>query len=50
MSQAKRASPRGAHDLIIATTAAATARSVVTHDKQAAFTHLPGVRTADITT
>lgn len=35
--------PRGAHDLIIAATAAATARTVVTADLQG-FTDLPGVR------
>lgn len=39
---------RGAHDLIIAATAAASARSVVTLDRQAAFAELPGVRTADL--
>jgi tRNA(fMet)-specific endonuclease VapC len=36
--------PRGAHDLIIAATAATTARSVVTYDRRAAFAELPGVR------
>jgi tRNA(fMet)-specific endonuclease VapC len=41
--------PRGAHDLIIAATAAATARTVVTHDRQAAFDALPGVRTTSLT-
>ncbi|BBA98231.1 hypothetical protein RVR_4342 [Actinacidiphila reveromycinica] len=39
--------PRGAHDLIIAATAVATARAVVTLDRKAAFAELPGVRTAD---
>ncbi|MFJ2743214.1 PIN domain-containing protein [Streptomyces sp. NPDC087440] len=37
--------PRGAHDLIIAATAVATARSLVTLDEKAGFTDLPGVRT-----
>lgn len=41
--------PRDAHDLIIAATAAATARAVVTHDRQAAFDALPGVRTTPLT-
>ncbi|MFJ6015363.1 hypothetical protein [Streptomyces sp. NPDC092952] len=36
--------PRGAHDLIIAATAACTARTVVTTDGKAAFDGLPGVR------
>lgn len=35
--------PRGAHDLIIAATAAATARAVHTLDGKAAFGDLPGV-------
>jgi tRNA(fMet)-specific endonuclease VapC len=35
--------PRGAHDLIIAATAAATARTLVTLDGKAAFDDLPGV-------
>lgn len=35
--------PRGAHDLIIAATAAATGRSVVTSDAAACFSSLPGV-------
>ncbi|MBB5786069.1 PIN domain-containing protein [Jiangella mangrovi] len=35
--------PRGAHDLIIAATAAATARVLVTRDDQARFDDLPGV-------
>lgn len=35
--------PRGAHDLIIAATAAATARTLVTFDGKAAFDDLPGV-------
>jgi tRNA(fMet)-specific endonuclease VapC len=34
--------PRGAHDLVIAATAAATNRTVVTAD-HSAFTNLPGV-------
>jgi len=36
--------PRGAHDLIIAATAAATARTLLTTDTEA-FDALPGVRT-----
>ena len=35
--------PRGAHDLIIAATAAATARTLLTTDDKAAFGSLPGV-------
>lgn len=35
--------PRGAHDLIIAATAVATARELVTSDGKAAFGDLPGV-------
>jgi tRNA(fMet)-specific endonuclease VapC len=35
--------PRGAHDLIIAATAAATRRTVLTSDGSAAFADLPGV-------
>lgn len=46
----RQGKPRGAHDVIIAATAAATARSVVTYDKQAAFADLPGVRVADLNT
>lgn len=38
--------PRGAHDLLIAATARATNRTVVTAD-QAAFIDLPGVSTID---
>lgn len=37
--------PRGAHDLIIAATAAATARSIITTDTKARFDDLPGVTT-----
>jgi tRNA(fMet)-specific endonuclease VapC len=37
--------PRGAHDLMIAATAAATARVLVTRDDQARFDDLPGVHT-----
>jgi tRNA(fMet)-specific endonuclease VapC len=44
----RQGKPRGAHDLIIAATAAVTARAVVSHDRQAAFTDLPGVRMADL--
>ncbi len=40
--------PRGAHDLIIAATAAATARTVVTHDRRAAFDTLPGVHVTSL--
>ncbi|WP_332888300.1 PIN domain-containing protein [Streptomyces carminius] len=36
--------PRGAHDLLVAATGAATARAVVTTDGAAAFGDLPGVR------
>ena len=35
--------PRGAHDLIIAATATATGRTVLTADASAAFGDLPGV-------
>ncbi|UED84441.1 PIN domain-containing protein [Streptomyces profundus] len=38
--------PRGAHDLIIAATAAATARTLLTTDGKAAFDDLPGVHAA----
>lgn len=41
----KAGKPRGAHDLIIAATAAATGRSVMTLDDKADFSSLPGVRT-----
>jgi tRNA(fMet)-specific endonuclease VapC len=34
--------PRGAHDLIIAATAAATARTLLTTDAKAVFSDLPG--------
>ncbi|HVX45096.1 MAG TPA: PIN domain-containing protein [Mycobacteriales bacterium] len=34
---------RGAHDLIIAATAAATGRTIVTSDRKARFADLPGV-------
>ena len=40
--------PRGAHDLIIAATAAATNRAVMTLDAEARFTDLPGVRTVSL--
>ncbi|MFE2595174.1 PIN domain-containing protein [Streptomyces sp. NPDC057617] len=40
--------PRGAHDLIIAATAAATARTVVTLDAKARFGDLPGVQARDL--
>lgn len=35
--------PRGAHDLIVAATAAATGRTLVTSDARAAFGDLPGI-------
>ena len=38
--------PRGAHDLIIAATAAGTARAVMTTDGKARFSDLPGVAMA----
>jgi tRNA(fMet)-specific endonuclease VapC len=44
----RQGKPRDAHDLMIAATAAATTRAVVTYDRQAAFAELPGVRTADL--
>lgn len=40
--------PRGAHDLIIAATAAATARAVMTLDAKARFADLPGIRTVEL--
>ncbi|WP_182908971.1 PIN domain-containing protein [Microbispora sp. H13382] len=40
---------RGAYDLLIAATAAATARTVVTMDSSAAFDGLPGVRAQVVT-
>lgn len=36
-------SPRGAHDLIIAATAAASRRTILTTDRSARFDQLPGV-------
>jgi len=39
----KSGKPRGAHDLIIAATAATTARILLTTDDKAAFDDLPGV-------
>ncbi|MFI6537646.1 PIN domain-containing protein [Nonomuraea sp. NPDC050547] len=45
MAQVRRAGKsRGAYDLLIAATAAATARTVLTMDSSAAFDDLPGVR------
>ncbi|MEO3793090.1 PIN domain-containing protein [Nonomuraea sp. B10E15] len=45
MAHARReGKPRGAYDLLIAATAAATARTVITMDASAAFDDLPGVR------
>ncbi len=41
--------PRGAHDLIIAATAAATGRTLLTTDKAAAFAGLPGVEAELVT-
>lgn len=38
--------PRGAHDLIIAATAAQTGRLLLTHDSRARFGDLPGVHLA----
>lgn len=35
--------PRGAHDLIVAATAVATGRTVITTDRRAGFAELPGV-------
>ncbi|MEU8899689.1 PIN domain-containing protein [Nocardia sp. NPDC048505] len=44
MAHARRSGvPRGAHDLIIAATAAATSRILVSTDSKAQFTALPGV-------
>lgn len=39
----RRGTPRGAHDLIIAATAAATRRLILTADRNAHFDELPGV-------
>lgn len=39
---------RGAHDLIIAATAAATKRTIVTADRSARFGDLPGVECIDL--
>lgn len=39
----RNGSPRGAHDLIIAATARATDRTVLTTDERAQFADLPGV-------
>ncbi|HEV2783378.1 MAG TPA: PIN domain-containing protein [Actinophytocola sp.] len=41
--------PRGAHDLIIAATAAVTGRTLLTTDQAAAFGELPGVRAEVVT-
>ncbi len=41
--------PRGAFDLIIAATAAATGRTLITADKAAAFEDLPGVKAEIVT-
>lgn len=40
---ASNGTPRGAHDLLIAATASATDRTLVTTDGQAGFDQLPGV-------
>ncbi|MBD0673053.1 PIN domain-containing protein [Streptomyces sp. CBMA156] len=40
----RQGKPRGAHDLIIAATAVATARVLVTTDASAGFADLPGVQ------
>lgn len=39
----REGTPRGAHDLIIAATAAATRRTILTADRSARFGDLPGV-------
>lgn len=39
---------RGAHDMIIAATAAATGRTIVTTDRAARFHELPGVESIDL--
>jgi tRNA(fMet)-specific endonuclease VapC len=39
----RRGRPRGAHDLIVAASARATGRTVLTFDRRAAFADLPGV-------
>jgi tRNA(fMet)-specific endonuclease VapC len=44
----RQGKPRGAHDLVIAATAVATARELVTYDGKASFADLPGVRIADM--
>jgi tRNA(fMet)-specific endonuclease VapC len=44
----RQGKPRGAHDLIIAATAAATARELVAYDGNASFAELPGVRVAEV--
>ena len=40
--------PRGAHDMIIAATAIATQRTIVTRDKAARFGELPGVESIEL--
>ena len=40
--------PRGAHDLIIAATALATGRTILTTDRRAGFADLPGVKALEI--
>jgi tRNA(fMet)-specific endonuclease VapC len=40
----ERERKRGAYDLLVAATAATTARTVITMDSSAAFDDLPGVR------
>ena len=48
LAHARRAgTPRGAHDLIIAATALARDRAVVTHDRRG-FADLPGVAVAEL--
>lgn len=44
----RQGKPGGAHDLVVAATAAATARLLVTYDGKASFAGLPGVRTAQL--
>jgi len=40
--------PKGAHDLIIAATALASARMLITYDKRARFDDLPGLRLREL--
>ncbi|MGL4340773.1 MAG: PIN domain-containing protein [Rhodoglobus sp.] len=45
----RQGTPRGAHDLIIAATALATSRTLLTTDQSARFNELPGVKSTLIT-